>query len=59
MRELEDAEKRGGQEAVAEVGVAYAMRQAADLLSRGAPGVHLYTLNKADACLRIVKSLGI
>ncbi len=59
MRELEDAEKRGGQEAVAEAGVAYAMRQAADLLERGAPGVHLYTLNKADACLRIVRRLGL
>jgi len=59
MRELEEAEAKGGQEAVAEAGVAYAMKQAAGLLAGGAPGVHLYTLNKADACLRIVESLGM
>ncbi|QJT09030.1 methylenetetrahydrofolate reductase [NAD(P)H] [Oceanidesulfovibrio marinus] len=38
------------------VGIAHAKRQVAGLLEGGAPGVHLYTLNKADACLEIVRS---
>lgn len=59
LRELEEAETRGGAAAVAEVGVAYAKRQAKELLDMGAPGVHLYTLNKAEACLEIVEALGI
>src|ERR687896_456164 len=36
-------------EAVAELGVAYATLQCSDLLARGAPGVHFYTLNRAPA----------
>jgi methylenetetrahydrofolate reductase (NADPH) len=27
-----------------------------DLIANGAPGVHLYTLNKAETCLEIVRS---
>ncbi|WP_300162770.1 methylenetetrahydrofolate reductase [NAD(P)H] [Solidesulfovibrio sp.] len=59
LAELEAADAAGGAAAVAEVGVAYAKRQARDLLDRGAPGVHLYTLNKAEAVLSIVAGLGL
>ncbi len=59
LAELEAADASGGAAAVAEVGVAYAKRQARDLLDRGAPGVHLYTLNKAEAVLSIVAGLGL
>jgi methylenetetrahydrofolate reductase (NADPH) len=59
LSRLEDAHRRGGPAAVAEVGIAYAKAQARDLLESGAPGVHLYTLNKAEACLEIVNSLGL
>jgi methylenetetrahydrofolate reductase (NADPH) len=43
--------------AVAELGVAYATAQAAELLSEGAPGVHLYTLNRSPATRAIVSAL--
>ena len=54
---LEGAFDKGGDDAVREVGLAYAKRQAQELLDGGAPGVHLYTLNKAEACLESGRSL--
>jgi len=57
LAELERADAAGGAAAVAEVGIAHARAQAQDLIDRGAPGVHLYTLNKADAVLSIVSGL--
>ncbi len=56
---LEGAFDKGGDDAVREVGLAYAKRQAQELLDGGAPGVHLYTLNKAEACLEIGESLNL
>lgn len=56
---LEAADAAGGPAAVAKVGIAQALRQAKDLLARGAPGVHLYTLNKAEAVLSIVTGLDL
>ena len=53
---LEEADGRGP-EAVRRLGVDYAARQCRELLAGGAPGVHLYTLNKAEACLEIVEQL--
>ncbi len=57
MAELEEADRSGGAAAVQRVGVAYARRQAEELLASGAPGIHLYTLNRADAVLGIVDGL--
>lgn len=54
---LEKAHAEGGDDAVYKVGMAYAIRQAQDLLDKGAPGVHLYTLNRAQACLEIGQNL--
>ncbi len=51
------ANEEGGNKAVYEVGVNYARRQVRDLLDNGAPGVHLYTLNKADMCLKVMTGL--
>lgn len=54
---LEKAHADGGDEAVYEVGIEYARKQAQELIDGGAPGVHLYTLNRAKACLEIGRNL--
>jgi len=58
LHALEEADKRGG-DAVQRLGIDHARYQVRDLLENGAPGVHLYTLNKAEACVEIVKDLGV
>ncbi|HEX2397363.1 MAG TPA: methylenetetrahydrofolate reductase [NAD(P)H] [Solirubrobacteraceae bacterium] len=44
-------------DAVRQLGVAYAGLQCADLLRRGAPGIHFYTLNRSPATRAIVSAL--
>jgi len=44
-------------EDVISLGVAYATAQSFDLLQRGAPGIHFYTLNKSSATRMIVTAL--
>jgi methylenetetrahydrofolate reductase (NADPH) len=44
-------------EAVGEVGVEYATAQCRDLLERGAPGIHFYTLNRSKATVEILRRL--
>jgi methylenetetrahydrofolate reductase (NADPH) len=44
-------------EAVAELGVAYATLQCSDLLARGAPGIHFYTLNRSPTTRAILAAL--
>jgi methylenetetrahydrofolate reductase (NADPH) len=44
-------------EAVAALGVAYATLQCSDLLARGAPGIHFYTLNRSPATRAILAAL--
>jgi len=56
---LEDAHKTGGSKAVREVGIRFAVDQIRRLVDSGAPGIHLYTLNRAAMCLRIAKEAGI
>ena len=52
LREVEDDDAE-----TMEVGVEWAMQQCGDLLSRGAPGIHFYTMNKSPATRRIFESL--
>jgi methylenetetrahydrofolate reductase (NADPH) len=57
LAELEEADRRGGAAAVQQLGVAYARRQAQELLAAGVPGVHIYTLNRDEAVLNLVDGL--
>lgn len=55
---MEQLDRRSDEpEAIVELGVAYATLQCADLLSRGAPGIHFYTLNKSPATRAILSAL--
>jgi methylenetetrahydrofolate reductase (NADPH) len=55
LRELEL--RRDDAKAVEDLGVAYAALQATELLERGAPGIHFYTLNRSPATRAIVSAL--
>jgi methylenetetrahydrofolate reductase (NADH) len=55
--QLEARHEAENPEAVLDTGVAYASLQCADLLARGAPGIHFYTLNKSPATRAIVAAL--
>ena len=54
-RELEAREEDA--DALADLGVAYATLQCVDLLARGAPGIHFYTLNRSPATRAILAAL--
>ncbi|HVA38825.1 MAG TPA: methylenetetrahydrofolate reductase [NAD(P)H] [Candidatus Dormibacteraeota bacterium] len=55
MAELEA--RRDEPEAVLDLGVAYATWQCVDLLARGVPAIHFYTLNKSPATRAVVSAL--
>jgi methylenetetrahydrofolate reductase (NADPH) len=55
---LEQLEQRADcPEAVLQLGVSYATLQCAELLARGAPGIHFYTLNRSPATRAILAAL--
>jgi methylenetetrahydrofolate reductase (NADPH) len=43
--------------AVLQLGVSYSTLQCAELLARGAPGIHFYTLNRSPATRAILSAL--
>jgi len=56
LQRLESVENEP--EKVEAIGVEWAARQIEDLLARGAPGYHLYILNKAKPALALARALG-
>jgi methylenetetrahydrofolate reductase (NADPH) len=54
LAELEKADQSGGAAAVQKVGVAHARRQTMELLEAGVPGVHIYTLNRAEVVMDLL-----
>ncbi len=55
--QLEKAHSSGGEEAVREVGLEFAILQIKQLIAGGAKGIHLYTLNRSGLCLRLAQAL--
>ncbi|TML34113.1 MAG: methylenetetrahydrofolate reductase [NAD(P)H] [Actinobacteria bacterium] len=55
--ERELAERADFPDAVKDLGVAYATAQCGELLARGAPGIHFYTLNRSPATRAILAAL--
>lgn len=50
-------EVRNDPDAVMELGIEHATRQCRELLEKGAPGIHFYTLNRSSATRTILKYL--
>lgn len=57
LAELEQADQEGGAAAVQKVGVAHARRQVKELLDASVPGVHIYTLNRAEIVMELLDGL--
>ncbi len=56
-QKLLDALGDGPDKEVAERGIAYATDQCRDLLQNDAPGIHLYTFNRAASAVKLTKTL--
>ena len=55
--ERELAQRQDDEAAVRDFGVAYATLQCAELLARGAPGIHFYVLNRSPAARAVLAAL--
>ncbi|EQD34762.1 5,10-methylenetetrahydrofolate reductase, partial [mine drainage metagenome] len=57
VERLEAADRRGGALAVRDEGVRAALELCEDLLARGVPGLHFYTMNHSSATRELHRSL--
>ncbi len=57
LAELEEADRTGGAAAVQKIGIAHARTQIRELLASGVPGVHIYTLNRAEVVFELVEGI--
>ena len=57
LAELEQADQAGGVAEVQKVGVAHARCQIQKLLEAGVPGIHIYTLNRAEVVVDLLEGL--
>ena len=55
--QLELEKVKDDPQAVMQLGVAHATLQCSELLARGVPGIHFYTLNRSPASRMIVSAL--
>jgi methylenetetrahydrofolate reductase (NADPH) len=53
------AKHEDGSDGQFEVGVEFAMRQTAELVEAGVPGIHYYVLNKSEATERVLSAVGL
>ncbi|MBG89813.1 MAG: methylenetetrahydrofolate reductase [NAD(P)H] [Verrucomicrobiales bacterium] len=56
---VEQLEACANDDEVKEFGIEFATKQLKELIDRGAPGVHFYTLNKAYSTTKIMQNLGL
>ena len=57
--QLESRLEKSAEENQPKVGSSWASNQIIELLEKGAPGYHIYALNKTQSTLEILESLGV
>lgn len=58
-QELADEVEAAPKERVKDIGVEWAVKQCTDLLERGAPSLHIYTMMRSQVVTRVVDQLGL